>query len=148
MLRVGASDALSLGEPLGAAVALVTLGEALRRVGRPDAARLQLEEAEDALRGQGAVAVAVSLALLRGRVALDEGEPWQAWGAAQRAVTLAEILALRPHEQAGWELARAAAEAAGLPAEARRAQLALAAMRKRAGRPLSEADGWWLDAVG
>lgn len=145
VLRAGAADALCLGEPLQAAGALLTLGEALRRVGRPDAARLQVEEAADALAGQAAVAASIGLALLQGRVALDEGQPWRAWAGAQRAVTLAEELALRPQEQAGWRLAQAAAERAGQPTEARAAALQLARLRKRAGKPALDATDWWVD---
>ena len=131
VLRAAVFDALGLGVPLLVAVATITLAEALRRTKRPETARLHLLEAEQVLRGEGVVAPAVSLALLQGRVALDEGHPWRAWGSARQAVTLAEILGLRAQESVGWELAQASAEAAGLPAEARMAAQALANIRRR-----------------
>ncbi|MCO4763880.1 MAG: serine/threonine protein kinase [Myxococcales bacterium] len=144
-LRIAAADALSLGDPLDAAKALVTLGEALRRSGQPDGAKLQVDEAEDVLRGQGVMAVTVSLAILQGRVALARDDAWQAWGAASRAATLAEQLALRPHEHAAWTLAEQCAQAAGLPGDAYRAQQRLVTLRRRAGRPKLTPDDWWLD---
>ncbi len=144
-LQTAVTEALTLGDPLVAADALLALAEGLRRRGRLTEARQQCDEADDALAAEGAVAAGATSWLVRGRIALDAGEPWRAALHAQAAQVRFADLGLRPRTLAAWRLLQRAATAADQPAMAHEARAAVARLRRRAGRPLFGDTTWWVD---